>query len=592
MLILLAHRQSYDHAAQRKRLSKAIVSSYAEDYKEDKSLEEYRSLRTTQLTSNAQWGWDVYNDGTELDTTEPLVIDDAVAEDPEAIRAERELLVHSPFTDQELTDITLTSEEVVRMVERGYPALATSAMADFCQSARRHLSTSLPLTIPVREKDPTTWPHTNPSMDTHWGQATDAEKALDPPDQDSTDDFAWLDMSERLLFKSSGSADDSLMVLSSYPTADVNSTVHLAYGTNDDMSSQSMWLLYSKMGFHVADIREHSMFHVDVIPRRLDRKTLPGGDSSLSLLRQLSAGLREYWATAAQAFIRMSKSKILLVVGTVAARANMIYIKENDIEHKVLWTFGKKLFEQEIPLVWLQFEAGKIRRLAFAIPHPKAFSRNRASVLTDIERKFAFREQIFNYCLVQLFSKVHLPWFLSTAGYDYQLNTGSILEMSAFRNFDAKKNDILSDHFKRPTLDTASSDKTLERTSGIDEKQRKATMKVRAANNVKPSDALTYYKRDDVKRKLAGYIITYMLMTSKALGGKASSISKTREKAKDLPVEEVTRRRLRHNNGSIHVWDVKRDLRSGCVFPRAVNNRIRQGAGMRIYFSDRYAEGR
>ena len=54
-------------------------------------------------------------------------------------------------------------------------------------------------------------------------------------------------------------------------------------------------------------------------------------------------------------------------------------------------------------------------------------------------------------------------------------------------------------------------------------------MKVRVANNVKPPDALTYYKRDDVKRKLAGYIITYILMTSEALGGKVSSIPKTKE---------------------------------------------------------------
>ena len=151
------------------------------------------------------------------------------------------------------------------MVEREYPALSTSAMADFYQSARHHLSKSPPLTIPVREIDPTTWPHTNPSMDAHWGQAIDAEKALDPV-QDPTDDLAWLDMSERLLVKPSGSPDDSLMVLSSYPTADVNSTVHLPYGTIDDMSNPSIWLLYSKMGFHVADIREHSMFHVDVFP--------------------------------------------------------------------------------------------------------------------------------------------------------------------------------------------------------------------------------------------------------------------------------------------------------------------------------------
>lgn len=97
----------------------------------------------------------------------------------------------------------------------------------------------------------------------------------------------------------------------------------------------------------------------------------------------------------------------------------MTYIQENEIEHTVLWTFGKKRFEHEIPLAWLQFEARKIRRLAFAIPHPEAFSRNRASVLTDIQRQFAFRERIFDYCLVQLFGKLYLPYFLSTTGYAY-----------------------------------------------------------------------------------------------------------------------------------------------------------------------------
>ncbi|KAI4680921.1 uncharacterized protein J4E88_005425 [Alternaria novae-zelandiae] len=457
-----------------------------------------------------------------------MVIDDAVAEDPEAARAERELWLYLPFTDQELTDTTLSSEEVVRMVERGYPALATSAMADFYQSAREHLSTSPPLTISVREKYPTTWPTTNTAMDGYWGQATDAEKALHPPDHqvDSTDDFAWLDMSGRLLVKPCGSPNDSLMVLSSYPTADVNLTVHLAYGTIDDMSNPSMWLLYSKMGFHVADIREHSMFHVDVFPQRIDRKTVPGGEATLFRAGTLPTQLRRHWQEYAFKIISCSEAKVLLVVGGIAAKAYMTYIQENEIEHTVLWTFGKKRFEQEIPLAWLQFEAGKIRRLAFAIPHPEAFSRNRASVLTDIQRKFAFRERIFDYCLVQLFGKIHLPCFLSTTGYAYQLSTGSILEMSPFRNFDAKKNDTLSDHFRRPTLDTASLDKTLERTSRIDEKQPKAILKVRAANNVKPSDALTYYQRDDVKRKFTGCIATYILMTSKALGGKASSISK------------------------------------------------------------------
>ena len=180
---------------------------------------------------------------------------------------------------------------------------------------------------------------------------------------------------------------------------------------------------------------------------------MPGGEAALSRAGTIPTKLRKHWQDYAFKIVSCSDAKILLVVGGIAARAYMIYIKEENIPHQTLWTFGKRRFEQEIPLAWLQFEAGRVQRLVFAIPHPEAFNRHRARNPTDTMRKYCMHERTIDYCLAKLFGKIHLPCFLLTTAYAYQLSTGSILEIWAFRNSDAKKNDTLSTHFKRPRLD-------------------------------------------------------------------------------------------------------------------------------------------
>ncbi|KAI4655321.1 hypothetical protein J4E93_000032 [Alternaria ventricosa] len=639
----------------RKRLAKATVSSDAENSRE------------TQRPSNELCGWDVYNAGAE-----PPVIDDAVAEDPEAARVERELWVYLPFTDQELTDTTLTSEEVVRMVERGYPALATSAMADFYQSARDHLPKSPPLTISVREEYPTTWPTTNTAMDSYWGQATDAEKALHPPDHqvDSTDDFAWLDMSERFSVKPCGSPDDSLMpkcegddsqeqhnsqeegdsqkdrrkrprkqgrVRSHQPlnvqTAAQKTTsveqdeCDVSYTKDDDFKDdtdpqtvaderrawspiyvpfsgdallditltsddvvrmfETAYPILSTSNHRIRTFWDSVNQHLQSSPafripvREVDPHTWPltdpvvdglwgdvtaaeeagpWGDSSMSLLRQLPADVREFWDSAAHVFIRLSNSKVALIVGNVAIRSYTLYLKLMAIPHTTFWVFGKKRYASEIPLAWLEASANGrvINRISFAINHPEAFNRNRGSVVTDIQRQYAFRERIIDFCQAKMFGRIHLPGFLSTTSYVFQLSTGSILPVKAL--FERSKgNDTIKEHFSRPTLDTSSLDKTMERIAGLSVEQQLAIKAIRKSVNVKLADALSYWNRADIKLEYAGYIVTYILLTTTWRNRKASTVSRTRATADQQPPEIQEEERLRHNARQV----ARRNAKSG-----------------------------
>lgn len=92
--------------------------------------------------------------------------------------------------------------------------------------------------------------------------------------------------------------------------ADPESRVHLEYGTKMDLSNLSMARLYTKLGFHVGDLRKTGMLHVNVFPRRLDRKAMLGNDDSiLTRLPKPLLDLRETFY-----FECLTKSKALLMI--------------------------------------------------------------------------------------------------------------------------------------------------------------------------------------------------------------------------------------------------------------------------------------
>ncbi|KAJ8112197.1 hypothetical protein OPT61_g5384 [Boeremia exigua] len=194
-----------------------------------------------------------------------------------------------PSTGHELFDVN--RNDIIQLVAKVVPQLSMShtMMQQLCADISESVAAAPPLLLPVIVENPTTWPATNEEMDIVWQEAVVAEQAMGI----STDVTLGLDMRPEYLMKPFGGPEDPLLVVFSYPTADPTITVHLNYAVSNDLSNQSMGRLYTKLGFHKADIRTTGMFHVDIFPRRLDWKKINGNDSSVLL--KMPKPLCSYW---------------------------------------------------------------------------------------------------------------------------------------------------------------------------------------------------------------------------------------------------------------------------------------------------------
>ncbi len=99
-------------------------------------------------------------------------------------------------------------------------------------------------------------------MDRIWLNAVKIERELDLP-MPLPD---GLTMEEESLVKPSGRIDDPQLVISTYPTKNPKSTVHLRYGVVNDLSNLSMFNLCAELGFHMPGIRSSGMLRLDVFP--------------------------------------------------------------------------------------------------------------------------------------------------------------------------------------------------------------------------------------------------------------------------------------------------------------------------------------
>ncbi|KAI4927598.1 hypothetical protein J4E85_006110 [Alternaria conjuncta] len=176
-----------------------------------------------------------------------------------------------PLRDQDLFNVDVTAAEVTSMVEKVLPALSSRNMKQFYRTIAGHLEKSPSFSIPARSRHPTTWSLVNPDFDLLWKHSVDGERALDLGGPSLLP--RWLNMSEDGLVKPIGSFTNTLLLISSYPTALEEGSVHNRYSTVDDMSNVCMWMLYTKFGYHVADLRSHGVMHIDIMARRLDAST-------------------------------------------------------------------------------------------------------------------------------------------------------------------------------------------------------------------------------------------------------------------------------------------------------------------------------
>ena len=106
--------------------------------------------------------------------------------------------------------------------------------------------------------------------------------------------------------KPTGSLRDTLLIVSSYPTAKEDSTVYRSYSTTLDISNESMFMLYAKLGHNVSLIRNHSALHLDVFPRRVDRNIALG---LRNIVDQVPTNLGMYWRLVLRQLIESSHSK-------------------------------------------------------------------------------------------------------------------------------------------------------------------------------------------------------------------------------------------------------------------------------------------
>ncbi|KAI4664851.1 uncharacterized protein J4E79_003149 [Alternaria viburni] len=270
----------------------------------------HQTARTRSSTTKAKRppAFTVFTDNTGateqiLDDADPTtsIIDECTVPD---------IVDRCSLTDNDLFS-ELTADEIRSLVERLLPDLQEDGVQEFLATVYDHACTSPPFVIPRRERDPSTWPLTYPDMDFAWGQAVEGEHAIELPDTMDN----WIDMSESNLVKPTGSLRDTLLIVSSYPTARVGSTVHRSYGTTMDMFNVSLFMLYAKLGHNVSSIRHHGALHLNLYPRRINRKLVPTGQG---VLEKLPAQLREYWTSFAHELEDKSQSKLALLVSPQA----------------------------------------------------------------------------------------------------------------------------------------------------------------------------------------------------------------------------------------------------------------------------------
>lgn len=118
-----------------------------------------------------------------------------------------------------------------------------SRMAAFAKMVRATVDRADAAVFQAIESDP----QTNARIDSLWDEAIAGEQQLFHSGMEVP---AGLDTRLEYLVKPFGSLTDLLLVISSYLTADVNSSVQLNYAMTNDLSHMCMSQLYAKAGYH------------------------------------------------------------------------------------------------------------------------------------------------------------------------------------------------------------------------------------------------------------------------------------------------------------------------------------------------------
>ncbi|KAI4655622.1 hypothetical protein J4E93_000336 [Alternaria ventricosa] len=398
----------------------------------------------------------------------------------------------------------LSPDEVIALISASFPDLSPASpdIAELLRSIKEHMQTAPPLYIPEIVESPSTWPSTNVVVDALWAEVTRDECRVPLPSTPTT----GLDMRPDYLVKPFGSPEDPLMVISSYPTSDPTSSLHMSYSTVNDMSNQSIAVLLIKLGYNVANVRTTGVFMVDFFPRRLDRKRLTG--NSEKPLDSVPSQLRHYWQTHAFICLDKSTARVLLVVGGIAFRDYCQYLKERGRTAKVLYLSGTERYKGELPGAMLEYydtSPTTVRRIAIITFHPEGFKREKSHTKSSRDEDIAIREQLIDYALTIVYGQPNVQGFLSTSAYHFNLRSGTLVR----KDIIAQGGSALSSYLKLPLTFKDALDAFRNAMKTIKMPLSKDAMARIRVLLMDCDEALTWLNRPELQAIYGPYLATY-----------------------------------------------------------------------------------
>lgn len=237
------------------------------------------------------------------------------------------------LTDAQLVARNVPPLTILSLVDKVLPELAPAnpAIARLRTEFTLELHSAPPLQLPTVQAKPSTWPRTNKEMDALWEQAMREEHEI----TETIDTPTGFEKAPSHTVKPFGSLNDSLLCISSYPTLDALSTVHLDYGIVADMSNQSIARLYTKLGLHVATMRFRGTLHVDIFPRRIDRRLVLGNHGTI-LYRQ-PPEFQQHWRHFALTCIEQYTACVALLTGHAVSQVYKQHLLDAGKHHDVIW---------------------------------------------------------------------------------------------------------------------------------------------------------------------------------------------------------------------------------------------------------------
>jgi hypothetical protein len=333
------------------------------------------------------------------------------------------------------------------------------------------------------------------------------------------------------------------MILSSYPTRDERSTVNLEYGTVDDLSNVSIFQLYAKLGLHKATIRPTGPLHVDVFPRRLDRKILPGRSGVMVNIPEV---LKDFWAAHADQYLYNTSARVIIVCGHQARKHYTKFLSKNRIRHDILWVTRIHRATTELLAAWVELDDdGSIRRIALGTLAPEGFIRTRVRHPISSHEHAAFRERLMDFAVTILFGAPHLPAFLSFANYYWSLASGLIIPIQVFLDL-TEENDTLSPWLHRPTSNFSTMDDMIRGNPALLAK-KDLIYRIRKTQNVKPMAAPLFWDSPAMHAEYGPFTQLYRAMVERFSNTNQAAHDRDRARITQLPVAEQESRRVNTN---------------------------------------------